>query len=82
MFSFLRSCLENNGKITAGGFIICHRNVRIMIFGDDTAKVETQSRTLLFSGSFISEPVKPREDFFLFLIGDARPFVTDLQFDP
>jgi hypothetical protein len=52
-----------------------------MIFGNDTAKVEPQSCSLFFPGSFITDPVKPGEDFFLFLISDTWSFIPDLQFD-
>ena len=60
-----RSDTKDNGKITAAGFIICHRNVGIMCPGNDTAEIKPKACTLFFPGGLIPYAVEPVEYFFL-----------------
>ena len=65
-----------DGEISAGGYIVCHRNVGIMIPGDLAAKIKPQSRALSFPGRFIPCPVKFLKYFCFFCISDPNAFIN------
>jgi len=68
--------MKMDGEISAGGYIVCHRNVGIMIPGDLAAKIKPQSRALSFPGRFIPCPVKFLKYFCFLCIGDPNALIN------